>query len=142
MDQHLNSFSQNLPAIKVKNQCEEYEERERKEKVEIATLIVNVLEENLKRQRLYRDPVTRNSIFLEKLLCILDGFKAATSTYCTELPEDLQKRMENVLGLLNTNITSLIEMIQQPCYSPDHPYGENMMNMAKSDFETNSESKI
>ena len=136
MNQNLNVT---LELTREEKQRKEYEEKERNERIQIATMIVNALEDNLKRQHLYKDPVTRNSVFLEKLLCILDIFKGAMHTYFNDVPDELHNRMTNIVTLLNTNMTSLIEMIQQPCYSPDHPYGREVMKTAQNDFKEKSE---
>jgi hypothetical protein len=99
--------------------------------------MIEIFEQNLKRLTVYKDPVTRNCVFLEKLLIILDASKGMMKHHYDDMkiPDDLDAKINKLYDIINDNIQSLIETIQQPCYSPDHPYGRELMATAKNDFE-------
>lgn len=113
---------------------ERQKERNKEHKEKLINMILSTLEQNLNRQSYYKDPVTVNCIFLEKLLTISDmagGFILAMNENITE---EQQERMRKITQTLDKNIKSLIDMIQHPCFSPDHPYGKNLMTVAENDF--------
>jgi hypothetical protein len=106
-----------------------------KEKINEIRLIVEVIEQNFGRLSIYKDPMTKKCIFLEKLLIISDIFKGLLIREAIEIPDDLVTKINKIHVIMNDNIASLIETIQQPCYSPDHPYGKELMNTAQYDFD-------
>ena len=110
------------------------QDKQRQDKIKMMSMVVSVMEQNLKRQNTYKDPLTRNSIFLEKILTVVDLIKAIMLIEYNDIPADLQKKIDNLIGIFNTNITSLIDMMQEQCFSPNHPYGKAMMDAAKNEL--------
>ena len=119
------------PPIKIDKQKEEIKKR----RINQLSIIVSMVEQNFKRQSAYKDPVTKNCIFLEKLLIMTDIIKGAMFSHYEDVPEELHTRINNLVEIMNTNISTLIDMIQQPVFSPDHPYGSAVMDTAKNDFK-------
>lgn len=114
----------------------EREDKHKKENIKCLTAMIEVMEQNMMRLSIYKDPITRSCVFLEKLLIILDFFKGLRLYFeDEEIPDNLLNRADKVYKIINDNVELLIETIQQPCYSPDHPYGKEVMNNAKHEFE-------
>lgn len=106
------------------------EERSRK----ISDTVLSILENNFSRSKKLRDPVTRHIVFLEKLLMIQDVVLAGLNNFGTT--EDQEERVRNLAKEINDEIGSLIDWIQQPIYSPDHPVGAEMMKESKENFDS------
>ncbi len=116
------------------------EKREKEQKEQAIRAALSAVENNFARAQRIRDPVTRNIVFLEKLLTVGDICIGALNTYGVDFPEDLKIRSENVTKLINTQIEGLIDWIQQPIYSPDHPIGNMMMKESEKSFRSSGES--
>ena len=95
-------------------------------------IILTALESNFNRARLIKDPVTRHILFLEKLLAVKDIFVASLDAI--PMTEDTKIRSQKLCTTINGEVESLIDWIQQPIYSPDHPIGNSMMKEAEKDF--------
>ena len=105
---------------------------------EIKQMIINVvltsLESNFDRTKKIRDPVTRHILFLEKLLSFKDVMMASLETI--PMSKESKIRSEKLCAIINGEVESLIDWIQQPIYSPDHAFGNSMMKEAEKDFNT------
>lgn len=107
------------------------------ERTQQISVIVGILENNCHRQLMYADPVTRGLIFLEKLLCIIDFSSGALNTVIDlEIPDDLRNRIDKLKQVFNDQIKLVIDLIQQPHYSPDHPFGNKLMKEQQQMFTT------
>lgn len=104
------------------------------EQQKVLNVILTALESNLGRAKKIKDPVTRHILFLEKLLAIKDIFIAALEN--VEMAEETKYRSQKLCTIIDEEVESLIDWIQQPIYSPDHPIGNNMMKEAGKDFST------
>lgn len=118
----------------------QFEEEQHKKNIEQLNTFVSVAEQNIKRQKFYKDPVTNSCIFLEKFLITIDFAKGYLSGSYRDIPDELSIRINNLFNDINKNVELLIDMIQQPCYSPNHPYGKALMLAAENDFKKNESS--
>lgn len=107
--------------------------------VEIVTILVEFLESNLKRQEKMKDPVIRHTVFLEKLCMGAELGLCGLKSNVNKFPLELQVRLDAVTKLVMDKIVELEDWIQQPIYSPDHPYGNNMMKCAEGSYYTTCE---
>jgi hypothetical protein len=112
----------------------ELDELRKEENEKFVRSIICALESNFGRLNKIRDPSTRHIVFLEKLLTIKDIFAGALENNDKKFPEDIRTRTQNLMKLMDTEIESLIDWVQQPTYSPDHPVGNAMMKEANKDF--------
>jgi hypothetical protein len=115
-------ISRELPSSTSHEQrMKEADEQKKKRKLEELTLMVTVVEQNMNRLTLYKDPVTNNCIFLEKLLMVTDVAKGFMLSNYDDLPCELCCRIDNLVGTVNSHIEALIDMIQQPGFSAPVP---------------------
>lgn len=89
------------------------EEERHKRDIEDLTIVVTILEQNMKRQSYYKNKITSGCIFLEKLLMTTDVVKAMLLTHYKNIPDDLNNRINVLVDSLNVNIESLINLIQK-----------------------------
>lgn len=119
------------------------EEKDLEEQIMVMKGIVEAVESVLSRQRKCKDPVVRYSLFVDKLLTILDVgmgmFKGLTDD--EKYPLELRTKINNLALTLQQDLADLMDWIQQPIYGPDHPYGNRMMRSSMNDFTMNKESK-
>lgn len=109
----------------------EKDKREKEQKEQAIRAVLSAVENNFARAQRIKDPVTRNIVFLEKLLTVGDICIGGLNTYGIDFPEDLKLRSENITKVINTQIEGLIDWIQQPIYSPDHFLGNMMMKKVR-----------
>ena len=113
-------------------------EKERKSKSRIISSIVNIAENVLSRQRKIGDPVLRHSLFLDKLLLMLDISMGILQEFSNEYPEELRGKIETLSISIQKDLSDLMNWVSNPVYSPDHPYGQGIMKSAKKDFTKHS----
>jgi len=133
-----------MPPWKKAERTREQQDKEKREKenTQIINVIVGILESNCLRQQMYADPVTRGLIFLEKLLCTIDILSGALNTVIDmELSADLKNRVDKLKQLFNDQIKLVINLIQQPHYSPDHPFGNKFMKEQQQMFTMHNTGK-
>jgi len=108
----------------------------REDDIALMSAIMTGVESILKRQRKTDDPVVRYSMFLDKLLMIIDMGLGMVTVFTDkeEYPLEFRDRVKNLSGVVQKDLEELMEWIQHPHYSPDHPYGKSLMKNAKHDF--------
>jgi len=132
----------NMNADDRNNKEKREKEKREKENTQKINVIVGILENNCLRQQMYADPVTRGLIFLEKLLCIIDVSSGMLDTAIgMEISDDLKNRIEKLKQVFNDQIKLVIDLIQQPHYSPDHPFGNKLMKEQQQMFTMHSTTK-
>lgn len=114
----------------------EYRLKGKEEKDILIDVILNIAENNLGRARKIRDPVTRHVVFLEKILTVHDALIGMLNSSTIEMSDNSRIRIKNLCNILNEEVESLLDWIQQPTYSPDHPVGNTIMKEANKDFDT------
>jgi hypothetical protein len=97
------------------------------------------------------DPTTRAMIMLDKLLMFTDLIQGAASVtldnFYNNIPEDaknkdtLEKQVTTVreeasitMKLLQDELNMLIKWVQNPVYSPNHPFGNHVMKQTEHKF--------
>ena len=110
------------------------EDRHTKELRKFLTITVCILERNLARQRAIKDPMIRHTLFIEKLSISIDCILGLMESELSTLPEDLYQRIKILTSNIDKDLAGLMDWIQHPIYSPDHPMGSNMMNESKLEF--------
>lgn len=108
----------------------------REDDIALMSAIMTGVESILKRQRKTDDPVVRYSMFLDKLLMVIDMGLGMVTVYTDkeEYPQEFKDRVKNLSDVVQKDLEELMEWIQHPHYSPDHPYGKKLMNDAGKDF--------
>jgi len=125
----------------------EYQKEQKKKELEDEIMVmkgvVEAIESVLSRQRKCKDPVIRYSLFVDKLLTMIDVgmgmFKGLTDN--EKYPLELRVKINNLALTLQEDLADLMDWIQQPIYGPDHPYGNQMMRSSMNDYNMNKESK-
>lgn len=107
-----------------------------KHDVKVINAALGVCESILSRQRNIEDPTLRYSMFVDKLLMFLDiGIGLGKATLDDDdYPDELKERFEKLSEMLTNDLNSLMKWIQNPVYSPDHPYGNSMMKSSENNF--------
>lgn len=107
---------------------------EENKKHDMIKMVIGILEKNFKRQSAIKDPTIRYTVFVDKLCLTLDGLMSTLESQQTDLPEDLQKRIQEVNETINKELNNLMEWIQSPSLSPDHDLGNSIMKDAGAHF--------
>ena len=112
-------------------------------------LILNTLDRILKRRTKINDPVQRHLLLIDTLTIAIDFGVAGLKTVIEEdkYDEDGDEKPEytNIMRLYQSvseqttqQLEALTDWIQQPTYSPDHPYGRSIYNKAAEDFRAHA----
>ena len=120
---------------------EEKRKAEDKKNFEMAAnVFINLLENINKRHNAVKDPATRYALLVDKLCLGLDTGLAMMNMMMEQVGADpeLQIKIEAASAKLQTQLTGLMDWVINPVYGPDHPFGNNIMNNAATDFNTNS----
>lgn len=85
------------------------------------------------------DPGTRYALLVDKLLTIIDVGSGLLKSEMANagVNENVITEFDESLEVLNTQLNQMMAWIVSPQYSPDHPYGNTIMNTAKTIFESN-----
>jgi hypothetical protein len=110
------------------------------ESIDIVNFVINVYHMMMSRQRKNSDPVLRYTLLLDKILIIIDMFHSWLLTQTFKLlannpQDDYLLEINGVRDTLTSEINNLMDWIQSPHYSPDHPAGKLIMNQSKSHME-------
>ena len=117
-----------------------YEEKQKKQNKEsfilAANMFINFYGNISKRHNTIKDPATRYALFVDKLCLSIDAGLALLTTKMDELDiePELKIKVEDSSAKLQEELNSLMSWITQPVYSPDHPYGGQIMKAASCDF--------
>lgn len=105
--------------------------------------IVGSLERIFNRNFEVNDPVTRYTLFLDKLYMFIDISISMSEAYVkysdpkNEISTDHIIRIKRLALSIQEEMKKLSNWVQNPIYSPDHPLGKMMMESAKNDFNKN-----
>ena len=105
----------------------------------MAMAVTSTLESGLKRMKTIRDPMTRHTVCLDRILILFDVIIGSMKVGLASLPPDLLVKSEAVLLEYQKEMESLLDWIQQPAYSPDHIVGASIMNDAQTSFEQDAQ---
>lgn len=127
-----------------------------KSTLEVLDVILGSSEKIFERNLSIKDPVIRYVSLVDKLYIFIDVFTTIAESWlkkdylgnCTDersqkdylkIQQELDKYLSR-LQIFNKNIgnemSKLIEWIQDPKYSPDHPLGQMMLEATMKDFKT------
>lgn len=129
----------NVMDPEVKKTEEQRKEKEKKRNIAFTESLIKVVTRGISRHNRSGDPVVRATMLFDKLCLILDLFTAFTSTAVIEdydYPEEFRMKIEETSQLLHNELNFVLDWIQNPSYSPDHPYGNSIMKEAKKSFES------
>lgn len=109
-------------------------DKSKDESVLIATQsILSILNRNDKR----KDPVTRQLLFVDKILSVLDIIVSMYIFNSNDLSENTKAEVKQVANMIRNKFEELEEHIEQP-YSLNHPYGLQMMKEAGEHFASSA----
>lgn len=123
------------------DETKDRKERERKELKKQIEFILNTLDNTMYRYNNIKDPAIKFTLFVDKLCFSIDIAIGALKAYaCSDdenwiLDADLEERITKSASYLQNEMNKLIDWIQSPIYSPDHPYGEQLMKQSKESFD-------
>jgi len=125
-----------------------HEEREREEQrkrleeeIKNIRMGITTAENILTRQRRNDDQIMRHTLFMDKLLTVVDIAKATVEVYFDEkYPEELKHRMLKLINSVEKDLMDISDWIKQPYLSPDHPYGKYCMEQANKSWSSKEES--
>ena len=100
-------------------------------------VLIQSMANTLDRHDRIRDPVTRNTLLLDKLCIGIDTLTAVAVILPEKygLDQDLCDKIVKVAERTKKQILELFDWVQNPIYSPEHPIGKNMMIQSKENFE-------
>lgn len=118
----------------------EYREKQREENEIIIRAILNSVSNIFNRQKHVDDPVIRYSLFVDKLSMSLDIILGIlTSVLHNEknpYSDDILEQTQKVSKLIQDELINLMNYVRLPSYSPDAPYGKNLVkNMSETFHE-------
>ncbi len=110
------------------------EDKKKKEERYIKAILSFVNRGSL-RQKKIKDPVTRHTLFVEKISMLIDFCYSMLELRDKHLSPGLLVDIEKTIKNVDDDLNSLIEWIQQPIYSPNHPIGNKIMKEAEKRYE-------
>lgn len=95
------------------------------------------------------DPIVRNTLLVDRMCTIIDVSFTLLSCFINNTNENLEEKdqipQEKIKEWLrhvgkidrewNDDMNALIEYIQQPMFSPDHPKGAGLLRESKENFD-------
>lgn len=119
--------------------------KENKEKclqqnIRTAEAIIKVFERGIERQRRSGDPVMRATLLFDKLCLVLDILCAGllSNEETKDYPKELNEKILKTSNMVTEELTFVLDWISNPTYSPDHPFGNNIMESSKKHFDLSS----
>nr|QBK93122.1 MAG: uncharacterized protein LCPAC403_02560 [Pithovirus LCPAC403] len=99
------------------------------------------------------DAIIRNTIFADRMCTFIDGAFTLLNCYIIsanegleekdQIPQDQIGKWIEIVAQIDKewsdDMNSLIEYIQQPMFSPDHPKGAGLMQVSKKNFDEKSQ---
>lgn len=129
-------FENHVTNILEQKRKEEQQQRH-KETEKIAKVVLNLYKNTMYRYKNTKDPATRYTLLVDKLCFSLDlGMAALTACMDEEnMDMQLQNEINTVSSDLQAELGHLMDWIQSPNYSPDRPYGNQVMKDAESSYQ-------
>jgi len=78
----------------------------------------------------HEDPVIRHTLFLDKINILLMAGLAMFQTMGPKFTPEQQVKVTELATMFNREIKSLSDWVLSPTYSPDRPFGQNLMRKA------------
>ncbi len=112
-------------------------EMQRKDTEKVAKVVLNLYKNTMHRYKNTKDPATKYTLLVDKLCLALDLGMAALTAYVDEENMDsrLQEEINYVSSDLQAELGHLMDWIQSPNYSPDRPYGNQVMKDAEISYQ-------
>lgn len=114
---------------------DEREERRIKDKIQGIEIALSILNNGIARHKRSGDPVLRTTMLVDKLCTIVDVGLGYINTQDDDLPLELKERMTVTSKSITEELNFMLDWISNPVYSPDHPYGNNIMKEANKEFD-------
>lgn len=115
-----------------KDEAEEIKVKDQIKSIEIMLSLVN---NGIARHKRSGDPVLRTTLLVDKLCMIVDLGLAYINTQDDDLPLELIERITATSEMVTQELNFMLDWISHPVYSPDHPYGNNIMKEANKEFD-------
>jgi hypothetical protein len=105
------------------------------DKIQGIEIVLSILNNGIARHKRSGDPVLRTTMLVDKLCTIVDVGLGYINTQDDDLPLELKERMTTTSQSITEELNFMLDWIAHPVYSPDHPYGNNIMKEANINFE-------
>ena len=117
-------------------QAAENKKRQIKEKIMMIESIIQIFNSTISRHNRSGDPTIRATMLFDKLCMITDILTCVlTNSYMMDdVSDELKERVKLTAEKLSAELSFLQDWILTPVYSPDHPYGNNIMKESARDF--------
>lgn len=139
-----------------------YTERREKTDLEMMKMSIGVALNSLKRLNSIEDPMLRYSLLVEGLRILMPAMMEAFKIklvndnmelhdkmtdneivesekhllYKIKINDQTIDQVDETIHLIDKYFDGFSSWVRQPIYSPDHPYGNNIMKDSKNNFET------
>lgn len=107
---------------------DKFEDTRIKEKISLINALDQAVSNIVNRHRRQKDPVIRSTLLFDKLCTILDLFVVAAMSVNHDLPEESKQQCQKIVQILQEELNYVYDWISSPSYSPDHPFGNNLMS--------------
>src|SRR5207244_3626821 len=97
--------------------------------------VVTGLQQTLQRYEKISDPTLKFSLVLDKFLFMTDMLSGLVQAQVKECPPHLHDAVLKLTISVRTMLMELSEWVMHPVYSPDHPFGQNVMQTAARDLQ-------
>ena len=127
----------------VRRKREEEIRRRHEDNARNALTVLNVVELTLTRYKDEDDPVLRYSLVVDKLLLLIEiGMGVGRVALNEETGESLEVmgKFDKLTSELQKELKGLMHWIKSPIYSPDHPFGNQVMKESERSFQSEKES--
>ena len=98
---------------------------------------VNIASAVLSGYREIDDPVLKHSLFIDKFNIMIHSLLAVMNYNIADMPVPLKLKIEKLTNDVTSDLKSLSDWVRNPMYSPDHAYGNVLMNKSQKDFTKN-----
>jgi hypothetical protein len=111
------------------------EEERHKQSLRVLETVKSIIMASNRRLEICKDPVSKNLMRVDRLAMIVDILVVGMSTAIGQ-EQDAICSGDEILAIIRKDLEELMEWVQHPVYSPDHPVGAQLMNEAKNEFES------
>jgi hypothetical protein len=96
---------------------------------------VYALQQTLQRYEKIPDPAMKFTLVLDKFLWATDMLTGFIQAQIKDYPQHLSEPSLKVVAQVRQLLSELQDWVMHPVYSPEHPFGQNVMQSAKQDFK-------
>lgn len=120
------------------DEMKKVKEKDRKAMLQMLNMTFSFYDSMKRRLQNIKDPSHRYTVLLDRISCLIDIATTVGKGFCiaNDFPLDVQERFEKILNDINNDIAQMFDWIQQPMYSPDHPFGKKMLDESRQHFES------